>query len=644
MTHRFFILLTALFLPAGASTAEVDFKADIQPLLTTYCGKCHGEVKPKAGVNLSLVTDARSALKQRKMLRLALAQVEAGDMPPDDEAKQPTREQRALLVAWLTKAATLDCNDPLMRDPGPAPARRLNRAQYDLTLRELTGIEFSSAEAVGLPDDMPVTGYSTFANFLTLPAAQVEKYFAAADQLLETIFTSKDGLKPRDRKAAEAKAKAQAAFAAIVFIKPAGNVKPRDAARRVIERFAPRAFRRPVTREEIDRLLALFDKSQTKGEPFEAGIRLMLKSVLVSPHFLLRLEETPLVPIASKDLRRPVNDHELAVRLSYFLWSSMPDEPLFELARQGKLSDPATLDQQIKRMLADAKARSLTDHFAVQWLQLGKLETARPSTEFFPTFNRRLRDAMREETVLFFDGLRTGDRPILDLLDADYTYVNQDLAKHYGIEGVQGAAMQRVALKPEHRRGGLLGMGSVLAMTSHVSRTSPTLRGKWVLDVIYGTPPPPPPPDVGEIKEDRKAKEPRSFRELLAQHASRAECAGCHKKMDPLGFALDSFDAVGTWRDTHGGKPLDTTGKLPTGESFSGPGELKKIMLAQKDRFIRNLAEQMLSYALGRELDYFDECVVNEIVRSMEKDGYRFSSLVGGVARSYPFLNRRVAE
>jgi len=635
MRHRVVAFLTVLF-AAGASAQAVDFNRDIQPVITALCSRCHGEAKQKGGVNFALVTDAKSALKQRKMLKLAVAAIEAGDMPPEDE-KQPTAAQRQMLVAWMTKASVFDCNDPSQRDPGPWPARRLNRAQYDLTIRDLVGIEFSSADAVGLPDDLPVTGYSTYANALTLPGAQMEKYFAAAERVLEVVF------------AGDAEAQAKGAYAGIFTVVPSGTVTAREAAKRIIEPFARRAFRRPVGAEEVERLLKLFDASQSRGDKFEAGVRLMLKSVLVSPHFLLRIEPPPAVATSTAPLPVRASDHALAVRLSYFLWASMPDAELTETADAKKLSaapgaDPAAFDAQAKRMLADTKSRALTDQFAAQWLQLHKLENARPSTEFFPKFNRQLRAAMREETLLFFDNLRTENRPIVDLLDSNYTFMNEPLSRHYGVFDVTGTQMRRVALTPDQRRGGLLGMGAILAMTSHTSRTSPTLRGKWVLDVIYGTPPPPPPPDVGEIKEDGKSKQPKSFRELLAQHANRAECAACHKKMDPLGFALDNFDAVGAWRDTHGGRPLDTTGKLPTGESFSGAAELKKTIVGQKDRFVRNLTEQMLSYALGRELAYFDECAVNEIVKALEQDGFRFSTLVHGVVKSYPFQHRRASD
>jgi hypothetical protein len=313
------------------------------------------------------------------------------------------------------------------------------------------------------------------------------------------------------------------------------------------------------------------------------------------------------------------------------------------LADAGKLSDPAVLEQQVRRMLAEPRGRALTDNFAAQWLQLRKLATARPSTEFFPTFTPQLRQAMYDETATFFDHLRTDDRSLLDLLDADYAFLNADLARHYGIGGVEGDALRKVALKPDARRGGLLGMGSVLSLTSHTSRTSPTLRGKWILEVIFGTPPPPPPPDAGMLKEDHeKGEEPKSFREQMAQHAANPTCASCHKRIDPLGYGLENFDAIGAWRDTAGGgRPLDNTGQLPTGEKFTGAGELKKLVLARRDDFVHNATEQLLTYALGRDLQYYDECPVREVKSALERDSYRFSTLVVGIVKSFPFQHRK---
>ena len=361
--------------------------------------------------------------------------------------------------------------------------------------------------------------------------------------------------------------------------------------------------------------------------------------MLVSPYFLFRVE-------ANQPSAQPsrVSDHELATRLSYFLWATMPDDTLSALADQGRLSDPEVLDEQVLRMLKDPKAKVLTESFARQWLQLDKLRTARPSTEFFPAFTGNLRRAMYDETTTFFDRLRVEDRSVLELLDADYTYVNADLARHYGIPGVEGDQAKRVELKPEYHRGGLLGMGSVLAMTSHTFRTSPTLRGKYVLEVLLGTPPPPPPPNAAGMLKEERGKEPKSFRDQLAQHAGNPACSGCHGKLDPLGFAMDNFDAVGAWRESTPEKPLDTSGELPTGEKFNGNSELKQVVLKRKDQYLRNLTGQLLSYSLGRELQDSDDWTLRQVATDTAKGGYRLSTLVTGIVKSVPFQYRRGAQ
>src|SRR5436189_153330 len=331
-----------------------------------------------------------------------------------------------------------------------------------------------------------------------------------------------------------------------------------ESPRAIVAAFARRAYRRSPSDEEVDRLMALHERGLKRGDAPAAALRLPLKAILLSPHFLFRVErEHP----GTQPYR--VSGPELATRLSYFLWSTMPDEALAADAEQGKLADPAVLEAQVRRMLLHPKARALTLNFAAQWLQLRKLDHARPSTEFFPSFTNKLKQAMRDEATTFLDKLREEDRSVLELLDCDYAWLNGDLAKHYGIGGVEGKEFRRVALKPENHRGGLLGMGAILALTSHTSRTSPTLRGKWILESIFGTPPPPPPPDAGTLKEQKKGAEPKTFRELMAQHATQPTCTSCHRRIDPLGFALENYDAVGAWRDAQGGKPMDAAGVLP---------------------------------------------------------------------------------
>jgi mono/diheme cytochrome c family protein len=603
-------LLWVIFL-AGSLSAQSSpddpaarFGSEIRPLLESHCVRCHGPKKQKGGVDFARIATGPAALKERKLWKKALLQVEQGEMPPEGE-KPLTLEQKASLTAWLRSAASyVDCADPAERRPGPPVFRRLNRTEYLATVRDLTGVPQDVAAEVGMPEEATGTAFDTSANGLVLPPALLEKHFAAAELILERM-------------------------------KPLQGESPRA----IVAAFARRAFRRPVAADEIDRLMALHQRGLSRGEPEAKALRLPVKAILVSPHFLFRVEREQ---AGTKPYR--ISGPELAVRLSYFLWSTMPDETLAADAEAGRLSEPAVLEGHVRRMLAHPKSKSLTMNFATQWLQLKKLDQARPSTEFFPTFTNKLKQAMRDEAITFLDKLREEDRSVVDLLDSDYAWLNEDLAKHYGIAGVQGKEFRRVGLKPEDHRGGLIGMGAVLALTSHTSRTSPTLRGKWILESIYGTPPPPPPPDAGTLKERKKGEDPKTFRELMAQHAVQPACASCHRRIDPLGFALENYDAVGAWRDTQGGKPVDAAAVLPSGQKFEGVAGLKQTLLATRDAFVRNMIEQMIAYALGREVVDGDECAVREIQAAVEKSGHKFSAMVIGVVNSVPMQYRKNAE
>ena len=627
MTKLFATAATlALFSLSVTHAAEFDFAKDLRPLIEARCAKCHDDKKQKGGVDFSVFKDVNTSLKKHKIWRNALEQIQSKEMPPDDEPALTDAERAKLAGTIGSMLALLDSNDPATRDPGPPLMRRLSRVEYNLTIRDLTGLDFDAADSVGMPDDTPVTGFATFAAAQTLSPALMEKYFAAADKIVEHFTAASDpAVKKSD--------KDRVAFDALFR---ASAIKDREAAQRFISAFARHAFRRPARADEIAGMLKFYDAALARKEsPAKAAFE-MLKPVLVSPEFLFRAEKD------ASDSKVPVrvSDLELATRLSYFLWSTMPDETLLSLAEQNKLSDPNTLDEQIKRMLASPKAHALTEQFAAHWLQFRKVNEARPSTEFYPSFNGKLRAAMLNETALFFDKLREDDRNVLELLDADYTYVNEPLAKLYGIDGVKGEKMQRVSLKPEQHRGGLLGMGSILALTSHTNRTSPTQRGKWVLEVLFNNPPAPPPANAGMFKDEgRNKKEPKNFREKLAMHATDATCAGCHKKIDPLGFGLENFDAIGMWRDS--GKDIDASGQLPGGEKFNGVGELKKIVLKHKDDFERGLIGNLLAYAIGRELEWTDEREISAIQRAMEKSDHRFSALIAGIVNSYPMQYRR---
>lgn len=639
------ILCALAAVTRAADAPPFDFPTQIRPLLQQHCFKCHGPDKKKGDVDFSVIPDEKSASRNRRLWRNAIEQVESSDMPPAKEPPLPAAHRETLL-AWMKHVATtFDCSDPADRDPGPALIRRLTRAEYNDTIRDLVGVaDFDAGQAVGMPEDAPTHGFSNSAGALILPPALMEKYFAAADQVLDKLYAGSPESLAKSKISNEKRKALKATYDSVFG--------PDQDAAKVIERFATRAYRRPVRPEELARLVDLFTRSRSDNQPVASALRLPLKAVLVSPNFLFRIEEDRPASLDPKSLLQEpgrgyrVSDFELATRLSYFLWSSMPDDELFRLAAEHKLADPATLEHQTRRMLADPKARALTDQFAAQWLQLTRLETARPSTEFFPTFKPALRQAMYDETATFFDHLRTDDRPVTDLLDADYTFVNADLARHYDLPNVTGKELRKVALPHNLHRGGLLGMASVLALTSQTSRTSPTLRGKYVLEVLLGTPPPPPPPDAGQLKEERKkGAEPKTFREQMAMHAANPTCASCHKRIDPLGYGLENFDAVGRFRpDASGGRPLDNTGQLPTGERFTGSAELKQVLLQRTPQFTRNMASQLLSYALGRDLDDYDDCPLKEITDRLTRDNHRFSALVLGIVQSYPFQHRKNAE
>ncbi len=397
-----------------------------------------------------------------------------------------------------------------------------------------------------------------------------------------------------------------------------------------------RAYRRPATEQETERLRRLVKSVQSEGEPLERGIQLALQAVLVSPHFLFRLEFDPEGGPAGAAL--PVSPYELASRLSYFLWSSLPDDELLRLAEESKLHEPRVLSQQVRRMLKDPKSEALVENFAGQWLQLRNLESARPDPDRFPGFDDELRDAMRLETEFFFRAILQEDHSLLNFLDANFTFLNKRLARHYGHPGVQGEHFRRVEL-PGDQRGGLITQASILTVSSYPTRTSPVLRGKWVLENILGAPPPPPP--VVETLEEQPNTSPMTLRQRLEKHRSLPACAACHEKMDALGFGLENYDAVGAWRTEEDGAPVDASGELPGGRSFQGPGDLKSVLVhTERDAFVHCLTEKMLTYALGRGLEPYDQAAVDQICRELENKDFKFSELVLSIAKSLPFRMR----
>ncbi len=404
-------------------------------------------------------------------------------------------------------------------------------------------------------------------------------------------------------------------------------------AKKILSSLARRAYRRPVNDQDLELLLSFYQAGRNKGN-FDAGIESALRLILADPKFLFRYSPDPAKVTPGTTYH--VSDLELASRLSFFLWSTVPDDQLLDVAAQGKLKDPAVLEQQVRRMLADPRAKQLVINFAGQWLYLRNLPSAIPDRDTFPNWDDNLRQALRRETELFFESIVREDRSALDLLNADYTFVNERLARHYGIPNVYGSQFRRVAITDENRKG-LLGQGSILTVTSYPNRTSPVLRGKWILENILGTPPPAPPPNVPALKETGEGGKVLPVRVLLEQHRQNPACAGCHRIMDPLGFSLENFDGIGQWRTKEPGGAVDASGQLADGSQVDGPAALRKAILSHPDQFVDTMTEKLLTYALGRGLEYYDMPVVRGIVHDAARSNYRFSSLVLGIVKSVPF-------
>ena len=423
----------------------------------------------------------------------------------------------------------------------------------------------------------------------------------------------------------------------IFTCRPSAAAEQAACARKILSTLGRRAYRGPVAAEDLNALMGFYETGAKKGG-FEAGVENALHVMLATPKFLFRSEPDP-AGVTKGQIYR-LGDFELASRLSFFLWSSIPDEELLSLAEQKRLKDPAVLDAQIKRMLADPKSQALVSNFAGQWLYLRNLQSARPDNKTFPDFDDNLRQSFRKETEMLFSSIVREDHNVLDLLTADYTFVNDRLAQHYGIPNIYGSQFRRVAIKDPARRG-LLGQGSILTVTSYPNRTSPVLRGKWILENIMGTPPPAPPANVPPFPENEEGAKPRPIREILEEHRKNPACAGCHAVMDPLGFSLENFDATGEWRTKDKSGPIDPSGVLADGTKVDGPLALRQALLKQPERFVDTMTEKLLIYALGRGLEHYDMPVVRGIVRDAEKQDYRFSALVFNIVKSAPFQMKR---
>jgi len=748
-------LVMAGLLPWLCLAGNSSFEKTVEPFLKTNCVLCHNAKLKVGGLSLDGYANARAALQNREIWEKVIQKLRTGQMPPKGRPA-PEPEQVASVTHWFElEFARMDRG--LKPDPGRVTARRLNRVEYNNTVRDLTGVDFRPA--ADFPPDDSGYGFDNIGDVLSLSPVLMEKYLGAAEKIARQAIVADPPPKPTREKIehtpvalGETPARdltrkyqfpvegdyvlkgAVGGRRAAVFItlwldghqiqttavttvdeaprfgearvhvtagehelkatiahddlrqdapadpdeeKPAdkkkntgrgpyvdrfeiaGPYNPHDrplteshkrificghangqhrpeCARLIVAALARRAYRRPVANEEVDGLTRFVAMAQQQGDSFEQGVRVALEAILVSPHFLFRIENDrdPNDEAAS----HRVDDYELASRLSYFLWSTMPDEELFRLAGARKLHKPEVLTAQVRRMLLDAKSSALVDNFAGQWLELRNLDSFKPDPDRFPEFDEDLRNAMRQETRLFFEAVIHEDRSILDFIDGKYTFLNERLAKYYGIPGIAGNEFRRVALSGDERSG-VLTQASVLMVSSYPTRTSPVLRGKWILENFLNDPPPPPPPGVPNLNESAIGTT-ASLRQQLEQHRANPACAVCHTRMDPLGLGLENYDAVGRWRTKDGKFDIDSTGTLPGGRTFRSPAELKEILKSDHDVFAQCLAEKMLTYALGRGLERYDRPTVNLICRRLAASDYRFSRLVLGIVQSPAFEMR----
>lgn len=606
-----------------AQFADFNLKRDVVPLLQRYCFDCHSDSESSGRLNFQRLLRVRPIVSRREMWINVIEQTKNHVMPPED-AMQPTLSERQAIVLSLHNAI-FDFDYESVRNPGFEGVRRLTHREFSNTVRDLFETEIDVASR--FPDDLSGTsGFDNSANSLFIQPLLMERYVSAVEHVVETALpTATTNL---------GDSRTSRSYARVFVSRPSTLLSSEVAAERIVRVFLRRAFRRLPDDSEVERYAAIVQHNVDAGKTFEESVKAALQVVLISPNFLLRAERSR--PEASQPYA--VNDWDLASRLSYFLWASMPDDELLELAEQGELSKDGTLAKQVERMLSDPKSETLGSVFASQWLGsqfLGKRVRLDPIDN--PWCTESLMAAMRAETTMFFHHLAVNDRPVAELIDADYTFLNEELAKLYRIHGVSGATMRRVSLG-SGRRGGILGHGSLLAVTSFPGRTSPVVRGKWVLDTVLGTPPPPPPPNVSELSEEIERRERLTFREKLELHRRKPNCYACHSQMDPLGFSLENYDWFGRYRTRRDGRRIDARGELPDGTSFQGLSGLKQVIVTQRrDDLVRQLTQKLLSYALGRQLEYYDEASVRRIIANSGGPDAHVGALIRQVALSFPF-------
>lgn len=595
--------------------AKKTFDREVKAFVDEYCIRCHGP-RPKGDVNLKSALRSPGSPASYLNWQKAVANVKVNDMPPEDARKKPTEEERRQFEKWVGKLKYL-----APRDPGPYVIRRLSKVEYGNTLRDLYGVDPSVVE--NLPEEVVGEGYLN-----SISPLQSELFLEIANEVVSRVIAP-EGEAPT--------AMQKQLFGEV----PAKGADLREEARRIARSLARDAYRRPPTDRELDTLVDVFDLARENKLGYTASLGLMWKAVLVSPQFLFI---TPSAEVTSDEKIVRIDDYQLASRLSYLLWSAPPDAELFVLAEKGELHRAEALASQVERLLVDPRARAFFDSFGAQWLRVNGLKDQVFDPEIFPEVTPGLRAAMMDEARLFFESIIHDNASVIRFVDSDYTFLNEELAGLYGLgDSVEGPKMRRVYLENSNR-GGILGMPATLAATSFPARTSLVRRGVWVLEQVLGERVPPPPPDVPELEElEGEDLEGLTLRQLTELHQSDATCANCHKVLDPIGFGLENFDAIGRWRDKDtAGVAIDSAGTLPDGTSFRTPSELKSLLAAREADLARNLTERLMAHALGRQLEGYDEIVIDRLMKRIADDNYRVRTIVTEVITSYLFTHRRI--
>ncbi|MEO5600180.1 MAG: DUF1592 domain-containing protein [Cyclobacteriaceae bacterium] len=633
----YFLSVLLTFLMAGAYAQDtVSYENDIRPVLAKKCFECHNTNSPKADVNLDNYKEQARVIKDGQLWLKVLDQIKTRQMPPKNEPQLSEKEYHQLVDG----INTILQSSLAQKSPGRIVIRRLGHSEYQYTIKDLLHIDFDARNYFP-SDGSGGGGFDNQGRSLFFTPLKLERYYDAASKIVDSVYSNPElwnqvvptaynqNWWQRFRN-----------WVKSLFSNDYDVVNPPElAAQKVVLPFATKAFRRFLKDGEKAKLISFFksvyDRNDSVANPqrFDQSIAQTFKSILISPNFLYRVEEEP-----ERMGSYPVSNFEIATRLSYFLWSSMPDPELFNLAYMGQLQDTLVLEAQVKRMLTDPKAKRFAENFSTQWLGITKLIEDQPVLDpvKYPEFDMPIRQALYRETVEYFYYVLTESKNMMELINSNYTFLTKDLADYYGIEGVSGKDFQKTQLK-DSTRGGVLGMGSVLATSSFATRTSPVVRGKWVMEQLMGISPPPPPAVVAELTEDEGVHNELGLRKILEMHRSKSECRSCHEKMDPLGLGLENFDPGGRWRKSYGKVNIDASGVMSDGRSFEGPVELKLLLMTEKAKIARNLSSKMLSYALGRSILFTDEPALRTLENCLMQNNFNPELFIIELVKSYPF-------